>query len=572
MYAAWNAAEGVAGYLGHTFVMSCVRAIANTIANLPFQTGFDPENPTNHDPSSPLASLLGPATPQAPGGPNSTMSSRALWASSIVQYVVTGKWAWEQSLDPKTKEIFALWPLISAAIDPIPSKPGSDGWWSGFQYRTPFGRIDLTTDQVFYAWRHSILDTRQPESVLQAARLPISLAIACDRHMANLLKNGMVAANLVVTQGFEEEADRRAWEDQFNASFSGVDNAGKTIHAYADNDYDEETGKLVDSANVQVIPLAMKSVDAQLLEMVQQAKIDITVALGVPESLIGNASQRTYANADSEYRNFWTMTGLPMISEIQDAVNTALAPKLGKEVGWFDLSRVVALQPPTVFAPPAVKDMIDAGVITPEDVANILNLPALENPAEDVDTAPVGEEAVNSGAVGGRGYRAVHHGMRLSENWFVVHKGVNTHTLQTGVWGVEQRRERVIVPRSIRSETPQLVIDVTAKVREIHSRRAIDPRDIRIAELEAAALRYDVSPLGLKKNWVTDTGGLDPFIRAVAHALERNGRSESEAIQVAIGVIKDWAEGKGKVTAKTRAKAVAAVAHWEAQKSAAKAS
>lgn len=82
----------------------------------------------------------------------------------------------------------------------------------------------------------------------------------------------------------------------------------------------------------------------------------------------------------------------------------------------------------------------------------------------------------------------------------------------------------------------------------------------------SAGVRYDTSPIGLKKNWVTEAGGLPDFVRAVAHALIRSGHPESGAIQMAIGVIKNWAEGKGKVHADTRAKAVATVAHWEAMK------
>jgi uncharacterized protein YdaT len=71
------------------------------------------------------------------------------------------------------------------------------------------------------------------------------------------------------------------------------------------------------------------------------------------------------------------------------------------------------------------------------------------------------------------------------------------------------------------------------------------------------------------KNWVTSVGGLPSFIRAIAHALIRNGHSESEAIQLAVGVVKNWASGEGHVTAKTRAKAAAALAEWEAKKAAA---
>jgi phage head maturation protease len=76
--------------------------------------------------------------------------------------------------------------------------------------------------------------------------------------------------------------------------------------------------------------------------------------------------------------------------------------------------------------------------------------------------------------------------------------------------------------------------------------------------------KYDTSPVGHGgANWVTAAGGAPPFLRAVAHALIRNGRSESEAIQVAYGTIKRWAGGGGNVTAKTRGKAAATVAWWE---------
>ncbi len=51
-----------------------------------------------------------------------------------------------------------------------------------------------------------------------------------------------------------------------------------------------------------------------------------------------------------------------------------------------------------------------------------------------------------------------------------------------------------------------------------------------------------------------------------------DGHAESQAIQMAVGVVKNWASGQGNVTAKTRAKAAAALAEWEAKKAASHAS
>jgi hypothetical protein len=81
--------------------------------------------------------------------------------------------------------------------------------------------------------------------------------------------------------------------------------------------------------------------------------------------------------------------------------------------------------------------------------------------------------------------------------------------------------------------------------------------------------KYDTSPVGSpggQQNWVDKAGGLPAFIRAIAHALIRHGASEDRAIATAVAACKRWAAGAGKVTAKTRAKAAAAIAEWERKK------
>lgn len=46
----------------------------------------------------------------------------------------------------------------------------------------------------------------------------------------------------------------------------------------------------------------------------------------------------------------------------------------------------------------------------------------------------------------------------------------------------------------------------------------------------------------------------------------KDGKDRSEAIQIAIGVVKNWASGGGKVTPEVRAASAKAVAEWEALK------
>jgi phage head maturation protease len=99
--------------------------------------------------------------------------------------------------------------------------------------------------------------------------------------------------------------------------------------------------------------------------------------------------------------------------------------------------------------------------------------------------------------------------------------------------------------------------------------------NVKAADLDAIEVKYDTSPVGKpggRQNWVDKAGGLPAFIRAIAHALIRHGAAEDRAIATAVAACKRWAAGAGKVSAKTRAKAAAAIAEWERKKASAHAS
>lgn len=85
--------------------------------------------------------------------------------------------------------------------------------------------------------------------------------------------------------------------------------------------------------------------------------------------------------------------------------------------------------------------------------------------------------------------------------------------------------------------------------------------------------RYNDAPFSLSttSNWIAKAGGLPPYVRAVARGIMRNGHSESEAIQMAIGVMSNWIASPH-TKPETKAKATAALAWWEALKAKAHAS
>jgi HK97 family phage portal protein len=107
------------------------------------------------------------------------------------------------------------------------------------------------------------------------------------------------------------------------------------------------------------------------------SKEEILAAFGVPESVIGNASERTYANADREEWTFWDHTELPHLNLIASGFD----PDLNDE--WtvrFDTSGVKALEFPRRQAREEARKEFEAGLITIDEYREIAGRPAFGVP------------------------------------------------------------------------------------------------------------------------------------------------------------------------------------------------
>lgn len=105
--------------------------------------------------------------------------------------------------------------------------------------------------------------------------------------------------------------------------------------------------------------------------------------------------------------------------------------------------------------------------------------------------------------------------------------------------------------------------------RELFEAELADAADELLEAADSLAKASSPSPLSRSKtsNWVARSGGLPAYIQHIAKALmKKRGKSESQAVQMAIGIVKRWARGGGDVDAGTRAAATKALAEWEALK------
>lgn len=370
MVAEWDAETAFRfAYYANVFVYRCVQIIAQAVASMPFRAGLDPSKVGDYNPDARLAQLLGPP----PKGPAPKLAARRLWQWSVAQYLVTGRICWELELAGPgfgNTDIVNLWPLASSRFGAIPSTSGVE-WFRSYEYnygsRTP---VPLRPEAVFYAWRPSARDFRQPESVLQAARLDVSVAVMQDRYDYAFLRNDARPASVVVHERFAESAQRDAFREQWTSSYGGPDNAGKVAFLEAGDPDEESSMDVRNSLHIEALGLSQR--DGEFIARYQQKLTAICVAFGTPISKLGDASDRTFSNAKDENRNWWRDTVYNLAVELQDEVNGQLAPRLdsGRYVGWFDTSGVPELQPEPFWQPEPLSNLV--GVLISEQEGRVL--------------------------------------------------------------------------------------------------------------------------------------------------------------------------------------------------------
>ncbi|MET8696945.1 phage portal protein [Streptomyces bauhiniae] len=101
-------------------------------------------------------------------------------------------------------------------------------------------------------------------------------------------------------------------------------------------------------------------------------KGEILAAFGVPESVVGNASERTYANADREEWTFWDHTELPHLSLVASGFDDDLDDEW---VVRFDTQRVQALEYPRRVAREEARKEFEAGLISVDEYRDVAKKP-----------------------------------------------------------------------------------------------------------------------------------------------------------------------------------------------------
>ena len=199
--------------------------------------------------------------------------------------------------------IIALNLLPPQSTAPIPDPKN---FVSGYEVRMPNGGVVIMKPKdIIWVRKPHPLDPYLSMTPLEAAGIAIEIENLAKVYNRNYLINDGRPGGLLVLRGEIDEDDKDELRNRFRGNLA---RAGATTVISSDDGAD-------------FVDTSASPRDAAYIQMRQITKEEILASFGVPESVIGNASGRTFSNAGEEIRVFWNETMLPHLEPIARALD-----------------------------------------------------------------------------------------------------------------------------------------------------------------------------------------------------------------------------------------------------------
>jgi len=276
-----------------TWVFKSVYAIASNAARLPVQILDEEQEPVD----SPLLPVL-----NRKANPHHDAFNFRFQLSS--QVLLSKRGAFIEVVKDRLDNVVGLYLLPPQWTFPIPDPKN---FVAGYSIQVPNSkeRIVKPDDVVWVRIPHPT-DPYRGQSPLESCGLAIDIDYYSRIYNRNFMVNdGRPGGILMVTGELDDDS-----ADEIRRRFLG--NTGSALGG---------AGRMtiMEAEQAKWIDTSMAQRDAQYTETKQLAKEEILMAFGVPESVIGNAAERTFANADTELEVFWRETMLPHLMLIERA-------------------------------------------------------------------------------------------------------------------------------------------------------------------------------------------------------------------------------------------------------------
>jgi HK97 family phage portal protein len=269
------------------WVSRCIDAIAGNQARLPImlRKNNDPEGEVLHRRHKVLKLLN--------NRPNEAENAFAFRYRLSSQLLMSTRGVFIEKVYGRNGEVQSINLLPPEFTSPLPDPKK---FVSGFEVALPSGhRFVLPPENVLWIRRPHPLDPYLSITPMESAGIAIEIENLSRLYNRNFLLNDGRPGGLLVVRGEIDDDDK----DELRSRFRG--NIGRT----------GQVSVISSDDGADYIDTASNPRDAAYIEMRQITKEEILASFGVPESVIGNASGRTFANAAEELRVFWNETMMP---------------------------------------------------------------------------------------------------------------------------------------------------------------------------------------------------------------------------------------------------------------------
>jgi HK97 family phage portal protein len=219
------------------------------------------------------------------------------------QLLMSSRGAFIEKVRGKDGSIIALQLLPPQHTSPIPDPRK---FVAGYEVDMRNGtKITLKPEDVCWIRKPHPLDPYLSMTPLESAGIAVEIENLSKVYNRNFLLNDGRPGGLLVVKGEIDDDDK----DELRARFRGNINRAGSITVVSSDE------------GVDYVDTGASPRDANYIQMRQITKEEILASFGVPESVIGNASGRTFSNAAEEHRVFWNETMLPHMELIGRALD-----------------------------------------------------------------------------------------------------------------------------------------------------------------------------------------------------------------------------------------------------------
>ena len=304
-----------AGYESNPFVFRAVNIRSNAVASVPFLI-FDTHDNEIMSRDHPLRKLL--------ARPNPKMSWTEFVRISETYLGINGN-VFIYPIKTTFDGVKELWPISPDRVTPQRSNDVFEPV-SAWTINTGNGTITVKPDELIHIKLNNSSDELFGVSPMYVAKRAIDMQNAASRWNTSALSNGARPSLHLKMHRVLTKIQKRELKEEVRGKYQGQDNTGNVM---------------ITGDDMDVTPLGFTAVEMDFANgMVMNAR-EISVAYEVPSELIGDVSNKTYANAAEAGRQFAVNCVLPLLNMLYGALDSFLTP-MYKDVGRisYDIAKV----------------------------------------------------------------------------------------------------------------------------------------------------------------------------------------------------------------------------------------